>query len=214
MAVIAVFMMVYGIKLCQATWYNTIAEFPVPVGRHHLLADPDRRRYHVAVRHRAPDHRRPAERRRRPAFARGIGGDGHRRPARHAVLLLRHRHADRLCARLRRAGRRLVDRHSARSGDAEDLRRRQQGRDADHSVLRAGRRHHGGRRHGAAAGRLRQRARRPRARARRAVGGQHPRHDVPERHIRLVGRRHVGDRLGDDPADGEESAIRACSRPT
>ena len=35
----------------------------------------------------------------------------------------------------------------------QDLRRRQQGRDADDSVLRAGRRDHGRRRHGAAAGR-------------------------------------------------------------
>src|SRR5260221_3045692 len=28
MALIALFMVVYGIKLCQATWQNTIAEFP------------------------------------------------------------------------------------------------------------------------------------------------------------------------------------------
>ena len=28
MAVIAVFMVVYGIKLCEATWQNSIAEFP------------------------------------------------------------------------------------------------------------------------------------------------------------------------------------------
>jgi len=28
MATIAVFMIVYGIKLCQATWHNSIAEFP------------------------------------------------------------------------------------------------------------------------------------------------------------------------------------------
>ncbi len=28
MAVMALFMVVYGIKLCEATWYNTIAEFP------------------------------------------------------------------------------------------------------------------------------------------------------------------------------------------
>jgi TRAP-type C4-dicarboxylate transport system permease small subunit len=28
MAVIALFMVVYGIKLCQATWHNSIAEFP------------------------------------------------------------------------------------------------------------------------------------------------------------------------------------------
>lgn len=28
MTVVAVFMLVYGIKLVQATWYNTIAEFP------------------------------------------------------------------------------------------------------------------------------------------------------------------------------------------
>src|SRR5450631_2201311 len=28
MAVMALFMIVYGIRLCEATWYNTIAEFP------------------------------------------------------------------------------------------------------------------------------------------------------------------------------------------
>ena len=28
MAVMALFMVVYGIKLCEATWYNSIAEFP------------------------------------------------------------------------------------------------------------------------------------------------------------------------------------------
>jgi TRAP-type C4-dicarboxylate transport system permease small subunit len=28
MAVIAVFMVIYGVKLCQATWNNTIADFP------------------------------------------------------------------------------------------------------------------------------------------------------------------------------------------
>jgi TRAP-type C4-dicarboxylate transport system permease small subunit len=28
MAIISVFMLVYGIRLCQATWLNTIAEFP------------------------------------------------------------------------------------------------------------------------------------------------------------------------------------------
>ncbi len=28
MAVMAVFMIVYGVKLCQATWHNSIAEFP------------------------------------------------------------------------------------------------------------------------------------------------------------------------------------------
>ncbi len=33
-------------------------------------------------------------------------------------------------------------------------------------------------------------------------------------HLRIVGRGCVCDRLGDDSADGEESAIRARSRPT
>ena len=70
-------------------------------------------------------------------------------------------------------------------------------------VLRARRRHHGGRRHGAAARRLRRRAGRLHPRARRAVGRQRARDHVPERHLRLFGRRHLGDRLGDDPADGE-----------
>ena len=32
-------MVVYGVRLCEATWYNTIAEFPCAVGRHHLFAD-------------------------------------------------------------------------------------------------------------------------------------------------------------------------------
>ena len=53
-------------------------------------------------------------------------------------------------------------------------------------------------------GQARQRDRRGGARARRTVGGEHPRHHFPERHLRLCGRRHLGDRLGDDPADGEE----------
>ena len=39
--------------------------------------------------------------------------------------------------------------------------------------------------------------------ARRIVRGKHPRHDIPERNFRLLGRRYLGDRLGDDPADGE-----------
>ena len=87
--------------------------------------------------------------------------------------------------------------------DAEDLRRREQGRDADHPVLRAGRRHHGRGRHGAAPGRLRRRAGRLHARARRPLGRQRAGDHVSQRHFRLVGRRHLGDRLGDDPADGE-----------
>ena len=97
----------------------------------------------------------------------------------------------------------LVDRHSAGSGDAENLRRREQGGDADDSVLRAGRRHHGRRRHGAAAGGF----------ANVIVGVVRVRGGLSavnilattflQRHLRLVGRRHLGDRLGDDPADGE-----------
>ncbi len=42
-----------------------------------------------------------------------------------------------------------------------------------------------------------------RARARRPVGGEYSRHHVSQRHFRLVGRRHLRDRLGDDPADGK-----------
>ena len=44
MAVMALFMVVYGVRLCEATWQNTIAEFPCLVGRHRLFADSDRRR--------------------------------------------------------------------------------------------------------------------------------------------------------------------------
>ena len=38
---------------------------------------------------------------------------------------------------------------------------------------------------------------------RRAGAGQHPRQHALRLHLRLVGRRHGVDRLGDDPADGE-----------
>ena len=116
-----------------------------------------------------------------------------------------HRRADRLCAR----------RSAALAGAfwigipleavmLQDLERGQQGRDADDPVLRARRRDHGGRRHGAPPGGLRQCAGRVHARPRRAVGGQRARDDVSERHFRLGGGRHLGDRVGDDPADGED----------
>ena len=97
----------------------------------------------------------------------------------------------------------LVDRNSAGSGDAEDLRRRQQGGDADDPVLRAGRRDHGRRRHGAPAGRVCRRAGRIYPGARRPLDRQRAGDDVPQRHFRLGGGRYLRDRLGDDPADGK-----------
>ena len=33
--------------------------------------------------------------------------------------------------------------------------------------------------------------------------GEHSRHDIPERNLRLLGRRYLGDRLGDDSANGK-----------
>ena len=53
MLVTNLFMLVWGIKLVQATWYQAIPEFPVVCGRACLSADPDRRRAHRAVRDRA-----------------------------------------------------------------------------------------------------------------------------------------------------------------
>ena len=47
------FMLVWGIKLVQATWHQAIPEFPDRLGRARLPADPDRRRAHRAVRDRA-----------------------------------------------------------------------------------------------------------------------------------------------------------------
>ncbi len=159
MAIMAVFMIVYGYRLCVATWDNTIAEFPalrvgvvyspIPFGGAFTLL--------FIIEHLWLG--RPEGGRRRRPFSRGVRVGRAMDlldSARHAVPLLRHRHADLLFARLRRARRRLVDRHPARGGDAEDLRRRLQGGDAHHSVLRARRRHHGGRRHGTAAGQVRQ----------------------------------------------------------
>ncbi len=121
-----------------------------------------------------------------------------------SVCAVRDRRADRLFAGTGRDRGCDVDRRPARGGDAQDLRRRQQGRDADDSVLRAGGRDHGRGRHGEAPGRVRERAGRHGPRARRTVRGEHRRHDVPERHIRIVGRGRVGDRLGDDSADGKD----------
>jgi ABC-type uncharacterized transport system substrate-binding protein len=55
----------------------------------------------------------------------------------------------------------------------------------------------------APAGRIRQCAGRRGAGARRTVRGKHPRHNVPERNFRLLGRRYIGDRLSDDSTDGK-----------
>jgi TRAP-type C4-dicarboxylate transport system permease small subunit len=51
MALIATFMIIWGERLVEVTWYNTIADFPF--GRGHLSADPGRRRLPAAVHHRA-----------------------------------------------------------------------------------------------------------------------------------------------------------------
>ena len=40
--------------------------------------------------------------------------------------------------------------------------------------------------------------------SRRVVCGQRPGDDLPQRHFGVCGGRHLGDRLGDDPADGED----------
>ncbi len=108
--------------------------FPLLSRRHHLSADPDRRRHHALVRHRAPAARPaaaepPDARRRQRSSSASETDHGYRHPAR-----ARCSSASRIgvpiayslgFAALAGA---LVDRHSARSGDAEDLRRREQGR--------------------------------------------------------------------------------------
>ena len=48
-----------------------------------------------------------------------------------------------------------------------------------------------------------QRDRRSCACPRRPVRGEHSGDDVPQRHLRLLGRRYLGDRLGHDPANGK-----------
>ena len=207
-ALFALFMVVYGAKLVDGDLVQHDRRFPVAVGRRHLSADPARRRDACCcssierlligppppLAAPSPTPSRSTERSAAMdifvllgtlfvCFVIGV-------PIAYSLALAAHR-------------RRVLDRHPARSGDAEDLRRRQQGRDADHPVLRARRRHHGGGRHGAPPGRLRRRAGRLHPRARRPLGRQRAGDHVPERHLRLGGRRHLGDRLGDDPADGE-----------
>ena len=98
--------------------------------------------------------------------------------------------------------RRSVDRSSARSGDAQNVRRHGRFRAARDPVLHPGRRHHGRRRHGRTSRQPCQDLRR--LHARRPGAGEHPRLDLLRLHLRLVGRRHRGDRLGDDPADDQE----------
>ena len=112
------------------------------------------------------------------------------------------RHAGRLCAGPRRDPRGAVDRPAARSRHAEDLRRHGRLLAAGHPVLHPGRRHHGRRRHGRAPRQPRQGVRR--LHPRRPGAGQHPGLDHVRLHLRLVGRRHRLDRLGDDPADDQE----------
>ena len=174
------------------------------VGRHHLSTDRGQRRHDAPVRRRTPDHRAAAaRRRRRPRTGRVI-------PMDIAVLLLSMcfffaigmpiAYALALSALVGA----LVDRLAGRRGHAAICQRRRQGLDADHPVLRAGGRHHGRGRHGQATGRLCGRRRRVHAHAGRPLAGQHPGDHDHERHLRIVGRRHVRDRFGDDPADGRQ----------
>ena len=49
---------------------------------------------------------------------------------------------------------------------------------------------------------------------RRPRAGEHRCLEPVRLHFGLVGCRHLVDRLGDDPADGDAPVIRACSPPT
>ena len=161
----ALFMVVYGAKLVEATWLNSIDEFPelsvgvtylpIPLGGVALLLFVIERVTHRRAARSFCRARKPHCANRSSWPPAGSGSDRWTSPffsvTMFSVLLIGVPIAYSLGLGAYR--RLLVDRHSARSGDAANLRRGQQGRDADHSVLRAGRRHHGGRRHGAAHGR-------------------------------------------------------------
>ena len=54
MGLVALFMTVWGFRLVEVTWHNTIPDFPAIVGRRDLPADSDRRRLPAPVHHRAP----------------------------------------------------------------------------------------------------------------------------------------------------------------
>ena len=95
-----------------------------------------------------------------------------------------------------------VDRPAARSRDAQGLRRHERLLAAGDSVLHPRRRHHGGRRHGRAAGQSRQGVRR--LHPRRHGAGQYRGLDDVRLHLGLLGRRYGGGRLGHDPADDQE----------
>src|SRR5215831_2119497 len=210
-ALVGLFMVIWGARLVGTTWHQSIAEFPaLSVGVTYLpipiaggITLVFCRRAHAdwspatcrRGRWRRPDARLT------PTKGLPNGNPGRRRdPSR----LLCSRRADRLRARARRTRRRLLDRYSARGGNAPGVERRQQIRDADDPVLCAGRCNHGRRRHGPPAGGVRQCAGRTGADPWRAVGRQRPRHDILERNFRLGCGRHFGDRVGYDPADGKD----------
>ena len=203
MGVIAIFMVVWGLKLVQTTWGNSVDEFPwLSVGITYLPIVVSGAMMLLFVVERltiGPPPRDGAT----PTY-RSSNSHGYRRSPSQHVFLLRDRHADRLCAGAVVARRRALDRPAGRRGHAAICQRRREGLDADHPVLRAGGRHHGRGRHGPATGRFCGRGRRLHAHARRALAGQHPRDHDHERHFGIVGRRYVGDRFGDDPPDGRE----------
>ena len=114
---------------------------------------------------------------------------------------VRARRAGGVCARAVRSRRGDVGRHPARSRHAQDLGRHRRLRAAGDSVLRAGGRHHGRRRHGDAPGQPRESV--CRVHSRWPGAGQHPRQHALRLHLGVVGRRHGVDRLGDDSADGQ-----------
>ncbi len=57
MGVIAIFMVVWGLRLVHTTWENSVDEISVAVGRHHLSSDRGQRRHDASLRRRTPDHR-------------------------------------------------------------------------------------------------------------------------------------------------------------
>jgi TRAP-type C4-dicarboxylate transport system permease small subunit len=108
MGLISLFMVIWGLGLVEATWYQVIAEFPtLSVG-----VTPRRR----------PRQRSDPKRPDRLSGRGAVHGHLHRSPGTFGAV--RARRADRLRARLGGPGRRLADRPPARGGDAANLERR------------------------------------------------------------------------------------------
>ena len=207
----------WGAKLVAATWQNSIADFPsLSVGVTYLPIPSAAPSCCCSCSSGWPSARPPGwtRRRRIRIAARARRADGHLRPPRDDVHMLRHRHADRLLACAWR-------RSPALSGSDIPLEAVMLKISDGVSkvamltipffVLAGAIMAEGGM--AQAACRFRRRAGRLHARARRPLGRQRRGDDFSQRHFRFGRRRHIGDRLGHDSANGDAAAFRASSPP-